>query len=296
MCNKSGNTAYDGYGVIPKILWGNRQFLRIRNATSRLMYIYLRTGPEFSPSGLFHIDPMSLAFAACCEVGEVHIYMRVLQNLGLLEWDVDSDVVWMKGVREHFVKTASVDQMELIDRDVARVLPCPLQEAYVEEFGINPQMNLETDAMEVAISQVIGRSVMLMDWQEKTYCKDLARVGYTAEQIISVFGPEGAWYQHDWRGQKGQRPTFNDVKAHFEPLLGRVGEEREVKYKVDRERLEKMLKALVKANKGAGFAKTQVVEEFGQPIWDKLRAVKEWHEWLQIDDKDVKWTIVEALR
>jgi hypothetical protein len=258
------------------------------------MYIYLRTGPEFSPSGLFHIDTASLAFAACCEVDDVKTYMRPLENAGLLQWD--GQTVWLLGVREHFVKTATTDQMERIDRDVARVLETPVQQMYVEEFGINPHVNLETDAMEVAIAQAIGRTVELFDWQEKGICRDLARAGLTAENVTAVFGkPNGVWYRHDWRGKKGQTPTFNDVRKHLEPLLKLVDVEPEVKHQVDRDRLQKMLGGLVKANKGVGFAKATVTEEFGEVIWNKLMNVDRWREWLQLDAKDIKWRIAEAL-
>lgn len=294
MCNQSGNTAYEGYGVIPKVLWGNRQFHRIRNATSRLMYIYLRTGPEFSPSGLFTIDEMSLAFSSCCEIGEVGVYMRPLIDIGLLKWD--GQTVWLLGVREHFVKTASTDQMERIDRDVARVLETPVQKMYVEEFGINPYVNLETDAMEVAVAKVIGRTVELFDWKEKGVCRDLARAGLTAEDVTAVFSqPDGAWYKHDWRGQKGQRPTFTDVRKHLEPLLKFVDVEPEVKYQVDRDRLQRMLEGLIRANKGMGFAKATVIDEFGEPIWLKLMYINSWREWVALDTKRIKWAIVEAL-
>ena len=294
MCNQSGNTAYEGYGVLPKVIWGNRQFNSIRNATSRLMYIYMRTGPEFSPSGLFHIDPSSLAYASRSPVKDVAVYMEPLQRANLLKWD--GQVVWLTGVREHFVQTTTPDQLIRIDADVAKVLPCDLLREYSEEYGINPAAIIEHDAMEAAVSTVIKRSLMLFDWNEKETCRNLTRAGHTAEEVMLVFGqPGGLWYKHDWRGQKGQLPKFSDVRTSLEPLLLTVGKEQVIKYKVDEEKLGKMLKGLAKAGKGWTFAKEKVVEEFGEPIWEKLIARSAWSDWLVIESSQIKWRIKEAL-
>lgn len=295
MCNQSGNTAYDGYGVIPTVLWGNRRFNSIRNATSRLMYIYMRTGPEFSPSGIFHIDPMSLAFSSCCLVDEISQYMKPLQDIGLVKWD--GQVVWLTGVREHFVTTANDIQMERINADVARVIPTStVWQEYVEEYGLSPRAKLDQDDMELAIAKVIDRSVMLFDWNEKELSRKLVESGHTPDEINEIFArPNGAWYIHDWRGQKGQTPNFTNVVKELEKLLKKSDVEQVVRYHVDTEKLEKMLGGLIGANKGVGFSKAKIVSEFGQPIWQKLVGQATWREWLEMKSTDIKWEIKKAL-
>lgn len=40
---------------------------------------------------------------------------------------------------------------------------------------------------------------------------ELIRAGLTPEQILAAYSPGGWWYAHDWRGQKGQRPTPQQI-------------------------------------------------------------------------------------
>ena len=40
---------------------------------------------------------------------------------------------------------------------------------------------------------------------------ELVRAGLTPEQILAAYSPGGWWYARDWRGQKGQRPTPQQV-------------------------------------------------------------------------------------
>ena len=295
MCNQSGNTAYDGYGVLPNTLWGNRQFHRIVDPVDRLMYIYLRVGPEFSPSGLFHVEPISLAFAACTTVDQIGGRMAKLETIGLLRYD--GQTCWLTGVREHFLKTATPEHLERIDADIARVLPTSVQKAYCEEYGIIPSVKIHQDALEAAVAQVIGRSVMLFDWDEKETCRSLTNGGHTAEEVREVFGqPNGLWYLYDWRGRKGQRPTLKDVRVNLEPLLEKRGEERVITYKVDQKALTKMLGGLIRANKGIGFARAEITETFGGPVWEKLRARMTWREWRDSKTADIKWRVAEALK
>jgi hypothetical protein len=48
--------------------------------------------------------------------------------------------------------------------------------------------------------------------------KDFIRGGYTAAQILVTYGPGGGWWLNDWRGKKGQRPTFRDIRETISEL------------------------------------------------------------------------------
>jgi hypothetical protein len=40
----------------------------------------------------------------------------------------------------------------------------------------------------------------------------------TSEKICADYGPGGLWYQEDWRGKKGQHPTFEQVRSTWGTL------------------------------------------------------------------------------
>lgn len=40
---------------------------------------------------------------------------------------------------------------------------------------------------------------------------ELLKAGYTPGDVEACYSPDGWWYQNDWRGQKGQRPTPEQI-------------------------------------------------------------------------------------
>jgi hypothetical protein len=40
---------------------------------------------------------------------------------------------------------------------------------------------------------------------------ELVAAGYTSEQVDRCYSPDCWWYQKDWRGQKGQKPTLEQI-------------------------------------------------------------------------------------
>jgi len=49
--------------------------------------------------------------------------------------------------------------------------------------------------------------------------KDLHKAGYTAQQVAIVYSKGGAWYVHDWRGQKGNKPGVGQIRQTVAELL-----------------------------------------------------------------------------
>ena len=49
--------------------------------------------------------------------------------------------------------------------------------------------------------------------------KKIVLAGYTPEQVRQVFCDGGAWYEKDWRGQKGQPPKPTDIEQNLSVLL-----------------------------------------------------------------------------
>ncbi len=49
--------------------------------------------------------------------------------------------------------------------------------------------------------------------------KDLWLAGYTAEQIRSVYGKGGKWYQLHWAGKKGEPPGIGIIRSSIKGLL-----------------------------------------------------------------------------
>jgi hypothetical protein len=52
--------------------------------------------------------------------------------------------------------------------------------------------------------------------------KELITAGYTCEQIKKLYGEYGWWYREDWRGQKGQKPTPEDILSTIKQAVGIV--------------------------------------------------------------------------
>lgn len=64
---------------------------------------------------------------------------------------------------------------------------------------------------------------------------ELHQAGYTAEQVISVFGPSGVWWSDDFRGRdKGSAPTPAQVASEIKRLLNGNGHRQEEPRKVYR--------------------------------------------------------------
>ena len=70
-----------------------------------------------------------------------------------------------------------------------------------------------------ALANVMGLSLNLNRGKLDKWTEDLIKAGYTREQILELYSPGGAWYTHDWRGQKGQRPGIGQIRETIKNLL-----------------------------------------------------------------------------
>lgn len=71
------------------------------------------------------------------------------------------------------------------------------------------------------LSQVTGVDTSIRSnygWLAKI-AKEVIGAGYTIEQVVACFGKGGRWYEHDWRGKKGQRPRPTDIPREIGKLL-----------------------------------------------------------------------------
>ena len=49
--------------------------------------------------------------------------------------------------------------------------------------------------------------------------KILRNAGYTITNLNDIYNVGGPWYQHDWRGKKGQRPAATDIVKTIKGLM-----------------------------------------------------------------------------
>lgn len=49
--------------------------------------------------------------------------------------------------------------------------------------------------------------------------KDLLEAGYTVQDIVRLYGENGAWYGLDFRGKKGEIPTIGAIRATIATLM-----------------------------------------------------------------------------
>ena len=67
-------------------------------------------------------------------------------------------------------------------------------------------------AMVNALVDATGISGIL-NWDVLSPLADeLIAANYTPEQVTAAYGPDGYWKVQDWRGQKGDFPSVNDVR------------------------------------------------------------------------------------
>lgn len=69
-----------------------------------------------------------------------------------------------------------------------------------------------------AIVEVTGVDLALNRGKLFAMAKHLDKAGVTAEQVHTEYGEGGKWYRLDWRGQKGQKPTPEQVVAMWGTL------------------------------------------------------------------------------
>lgn len=55
------------------------------------------------------------------------------------------------------------------------------------------------------------------------------RIPLTAPEINELFGPNGVWYIHDFRGKKGSPPSLKQVSTEFKKLQGMISVPEETK-------------------------------------------------------------------
>ena len=139
LSNDSKNSAYDGAGRLNHTIWRSKKF-RESIIEGKLALVYLIAGPEFSPSGIFTVDLASIG-AAISSTGEPPFFRRqgervtrLLVDSGLIRYD--SPTCYIPGVREFYLQSDIPGIKEQIDRDVAKVLPGPVLDAYKAKYGL----------------------------------------------------------------------------------------------------------------------------------------------------------------
>ncbi|HSW62685.1 MAG TPA: hypothetical protein VLH56_05160, partial [Dissulfurispiraceae bacterium] len=69
---------------------------------------------------------------------------------------------------------------------------------------------------------VTGRDLKLNYGRMAREAKDLHTAGYSADDVLLAFGDAGPWYQRDWRGQRGERPSLGVIRDQIKDLLSPI--------------------------------------------------------------------------
>lgn len=77
--------------VTPQI-WSTRAFRRL-SCECKVVYFYILTCPERVSEGLFSVAPESLAAMTALDPTRIPAALRELQEVGLITWDVDNELV-----------------------------------------------------------------------------------------------------------------------------------------------------------------------------------------------------------
>lgn len=286
MCNQTGNSAYNGYGVINLALWGHAGFNKL-SFDSRLLFLYLIAGPETMPSGLFQIDTDSMTHAA----GHAN-----LSNLGsLITYEAHPPVatVWIHGMFE------AIKGPQVLQEAVEQVLLMPAS-PLVTKFLARHNLSVSTpsaasDGILAAVSKVILVDLLQMDVQDMHRVWKLERAGYTAEQVLECFQyPDGFWYKNDWRGQKGQKPNMTNVEKEIKGLLHCSTSPQKP---IDKRLLVRDVTGVLGHRNGrkTSWAHAQIAEKYGEIVWEKMISVLPWRDWHNVSTSNLKFRVYEAL-
>lgn len=74
--------------------------------------------------------------------------------------------------------------------------------------------------MMAALGQVMGWDMDISaNWAKLgKLAKSLQKAGYSSENVLHCFGPDGTWYSQDWRGKKGDLPNMKSIAEEIGKL------------------------------------------------------------------------------
>lgn len=89
------------YRVIDSKLWTDGKVKKLRFET-KAFFIYLITCPESHSSGIFYLAIPTMTHHTGLSTKEVNKHLRLLQSSGMVVYDYDNDMVWVKNMLRHF--------------------------------------------------------------------------------------------------------------------------------------------------------------------------------------------------
>jgi len=302
LSNDSRNSAYDGAGRLNHTIWRSRAFNRLPMEL-RLTYIYLIAGPAFSPSGIFAVDPSSVG-AAVYPAGSAADATRTGTRLmdELVSWHgvgvrlvhYDEPTCWIPGVREFYLQSDIPGIKDVIDRDVAKVLPGPVLDAYKAEYELGDSFSRQHTDMTLALYDVMNLDATLDHPAIESFAYDLAKT-YTHEEITLWYGSDGWWYKNDWRGKRGNYPNIASIRDTVKKASD--GHTTETTHSLDSFRpLIAAVERLTSRGASATDAKLMITSEFGEDAWKKLTNQQRWTHWRQAKEGRVQWLVLEAMK
>lgn len=283
----TGNSAYDGYGVINKALWGHKAF-RVMHEDSKLLFLYLIAGPETRPSGLFHVSMVAMGDL----YGQDYLVDDCLSDLkshGMIDYYVDKFTlvtVWVKGMM------AAIKDADILLEARKQVLDMPrggLVNGFIAYHGLrDDDAPVASQALLAAVAQATKKSVLLLNLEDVRKIDKLAKADITAEMVTECFAwPDGKWYKMDWRGQKGQKPTIKDIGAEVRHLL-----DGHAKASIDKQAVLDYVYRAQRNNYETMDVRPEVEERWGAGLWE---AMKPWGTWKRLNKIDTKFKMYETI-
>ena len=299
LSNDSKNSAYDGAGRLNHTIWRSPKFRGLLDYEFKLAFVYLIAGPEFSPSGIFAIDPVSLGGAISGPGNGPPYWMstgdkvlRTLVESGLVLYDAPT--CWIPGVREFYLQSDIPGIKDVIDRDVAKVLPGPVLDAYKAEYELGDSFSRQHTDMTLALYDVMNLDATLDHPAIESFAYDLAKT-YTHEEITLWYGSDGWWYKNDWRGKRGNYPNIASIRDTVKKASD--GHTTETTHSLDSFRpLIAAVERLTSRGASATDAKLMITSEFGEDAWKKLTNQQRWTHWRQAKEGRVQWLVLEAMK
>jgi len=297
LSNDSKNSAYDGAGRLNHTIWRSKKFRGLQ-VDAKLALVYLIAGPEFSPSGIFTVDLASIGAAIYSTGGLAFLHnqgervTRLLVDSGLIHYSAPT--CWIPGVREFYLQSDIPGIKDVIDRDVAKVLPGPVLDAYKAEYELGDSFSRQHTDMTLALYDVMNLDATLDHPAIESFAYDLAKT-YTHEEITLWYGSDGWWYKNDWRGKRGNYPNIASIRDTVKKASD--GHTTETTHSLDSFRpLIAAVERLTSRGASATDAKLMITSEFGEDAWKKLTNQQRWTHWRQAKEGRVQWLVLEAMK
>ena len=296
LSNDSQNSAYDGAGRLNHTIWRSKKFRGLQ-VDAKLALVYLIAGPEFSPSGIFTVDLASIGAAIYSTGGLAFLHnqgervTRLLVDSGLIHYSAPT--CWIPGVREFYLQSDIPGIKDVIDRDVAKVLPGPVLDAYKAEYELGDSFSRQHTDMTLALYDVMNLDATLDHPAIESFAYDLAKT-YTHEEITLWYGSDGWWYKNDWRGKRGNYPNIASIRDTVKKASD--GWQSRSVSSIDKNSVVETVWILQRQNASRLGASEMLRELWGPTVADKIMAAKRWGDWLHMDKESTKFAVYGVLR